>query len=195
MSLLGVLRDRNLLVVTDPALPGPVDEVKWQDMHLAAADLHLRRRLAAGEPVELPVRPSRADTVLGLLISDCGPYHLAGIPEVAHTDPRLDVFVFSADIIKAGPEPPADPEAFLQSLQDQADRVSEGLAALGVPDEDRSRYRGLQPLIWGCRAVLHQGPKSVGRSTVDEAVMQLVERFFSGGVATAGAGGPVLVES
>jgi hypothetical protein len=184
MSLLDLLREQGLLVASDRVeLPRQVDDVKWQDMHLAAADIHLRGRLAAGEPVELPVRPSRVDTVMGLLTSDCGPYCFADIPEMAHSDPRLDVFLFTADVIKAGSELPTFPESFLQSLQDQAERVSEGLAALGVGDEDRTKYQRVQPLIWACRAVVHQGPEVVGRSTVEDAVDELVERFFPGGVA------------
>jgi hypothetical protein len=160
-----------------------LDETQWQDIHLAAADLHLRHRLAAREPLELPVQPSSTETVTGLLTADTGIMCLGGLPPRDHLDRRFDVFLFTGDVIKAGPELPTDPDAFLQALQDLAEQMGQGLEVLGVAEQDREVYQRLQPVIWASRAVVYYGPETVGRDTVEDAVQRVYERYLEGGVA------------
>ena len=190
MTVLSELQQQRVLIPNGEVpqlhnLSARLDERQLQDMHLAAADILLRRQLAAGQPPQLPMQPSSIDTVMGLLTSDCGVRCLAGRPAVEQLDVRLDVFLFTGDLIKAESEIPRAPEEFLQYLEDQADQTSRGLEVLGVADQDRSAYRALQPLIWASKAVLYFGPGAVGRITVEDAVAQLVERYLIGATGLA----------
>ena len=166
-----------------PELAGQLSDDQWQDIHLAAADIHLRRRRAARKPLEVPVQASPTDTAMGLLTSDCGIYCLGGLAARARV-PWVDVFLFSGDVIKAGDEIPTDPEKFMQFLQGQAAQVGRGLEALGIGFRDRAVYLGLQPLIWASRAVVNRGPEIVGRASVEAAVDQLVARYLAGTAAS-----------
>jgi hypothetical protein len=187
MTVLSALRDQKVLEPSEvsqfPGLAEQLSEDQWQDVHLAAADIHLRRRLAARRPIEVPVQPSPTDTAMGLLTSDCGIYCLGGLAAPEHGDPRFDVFLFTGDAIKAGDALATDPEAFLTSLQDQAALVGRGLEALGIGFRDRALYLGLQPLIWASRAVANRGAEVVGRGTVEAAVDLLVARYLAGTTA------------
>jgi hypothetical protein len=189
MTVLSELRERRILVPSEeagfPDSEGRLDENHWQDIHLAAADIHLRRRLARGEPLELPMRPSATDTAMGLLTSDCGIYCLGGLGAREHADMRFDVFLFTGDVIKAPPELPTDPEKFMQTLQGQAVLMSRGLEAIGISTRDRTLYLAVQPLIWASRAVVNFGPGSVGRPSVAEAMEQLAQRYMAGTTAYA----------
>ena len=188
MTVLSLLVEQQVLVPSEvgqfPELAGQLSDDQWQDIHLAAADIHLRRRLAARKPLEVPVQASPTDTAMGLLTSDCGIYCLGGLAAREHGDPRVDVFLFSGDVIKAGDEIPTDPEKFMQFLQGQAAQVGRGLEALGIGFRDRAVYLGLQPLIWASRAVVNRGPEIVGRASVEAAVDQLVARYLAGTAAS-----------
>jgi hypothetical protein len=189
MSVLTSLQESGVLTPSDIEFPSELsarlDERQWQDVHLAAADMHIRHRLAGGERLELPIRPTRTDARMGLLTVGCGIWCIRGLPVLERDDPRFDVFLFTGDVIKAGAGLPTDPEVLLQSLQELAANFSEGLAVIGVGDRDRSAYQGLQPLIWASRLVINYGPGAVGRPTAEDAVKQLFQRYVAGGPAGA----------
>jgi hypothetical protein len=190
-NVVTLLHERGVLWPSESSTLEPLrdrlDESQWQDVHLAAADIHLRRRLADREPLELPVQPSATETVMGLLTADTGIMCLGGLPPRHHLDRRFDVFLFTGDVIKSGTTLPTDPETLLNHLQQLAEQFSGGLAALHISDEERFRYQALQPLLWASRAVVYYGPESVGATTVHEAVDSLLERYPVGGTVAAGA--------